>query len=326
MNLGEIIMPKRNPKHNNLKSQRLRMITTPSALRGNENTLRFRPVSEFAIGSGLIAKKLQPLHRMYPEKQLRINLLEERIKMGTATKSDLVELDLIYQREEMLSLHKRTLDLMEDRFPNSGELRFLYGIQHFFGKKDELALRNFAKAQELGYLNGQLCNSVGAIYNRRGDLSTAESWFQRAIKIEPTLEVPYFNLAAIQSIKGDLAGAERWMLKSMSLNPCYDRPYAGLAQVITFPNLMATRVHLARIAIALEPLNPDAIRLSAQLLLTETTLEGLLNMPLDKVAQVKAHLKELWAEFATPGKDIGEFFASREAFYGNLISYAQSLP
>ncbi len=301
------------------------LVNTPTFHR-NENTLpRLRNEGEVYNDDRVVVNQYQLTYRMDPDTRQKVEHLERSIANGTAQASDYVELDLFYQIREFRPEHQRIKGLMKTHFPNSGELFFLHGIEHFFGKKNKAAIKDFNRVQDADFKSGLMFNSYGAIHQRQGDTLTAEMWFRRAIDLESTYEVPYYNLAAIHLARGELVEAEKLLLKSLSLNPCYDRPYSGLAKVITLPNLLSTRVQLARIALVLEPFNSDAASLVGDLHIKMKLFEKLASLPFDKISKIKNKLKVIKNEFAPPGTSMEDFFAGREKMYRVYIRYAQSL-
>lgn len=67
--------------------------------------------------------------------------------------------------------------------------------------------------------DAELLNSLGSIYARRGDYSNAESFFNKAITIDPSSGGAYYNLGLVHSKQCRGAAAIEDFLKAIEINP-----------------------------------------------------------------------------------------------------------
>lgn len=93
------------------------------------------------------------------------------------------------------------------------------------------ALAAYRAAAETDPRFAPAANNVGSYCLRKGDLATARSWLEEAVRRDPWLPEAQFNLASVLYRLGDLAGAEEHYAATVTADPRFKEAWNGLGAV-----------------------------------------------------------------------------------------------
>jgi tetratricopeptide (TPR) repeat protein len=97
--------------------------------------------------------------------------------------------------------------------------------------RGEEALEAYRAAAETNPRFAPAANNVGSYCLRHGDLATARSWLEEAIRRDPWLPEAQFNLASTLYRLGDMAGAEEHYTATVTADPRFKEAWNGLGAV-----------------------------------------------------------------------------------------------
>jgi protein O-GlcNAc transferase len=95
--------------------------------------------------------------------------------------------------------------------------------------------------------------NTGASLQREGKLDEAILWYQKAIKLNPNVDVPYNNLGNIFQDKGQLDEAIACYQNALDLNPNFTGAYYNLGDALQDKGQLDEAIALYQRAIALDP-------------------------------------------------------------------------
>lgn len=75
------------------------------------------------------------------------------------------------------------------------------------------------------------CKTLGTIWQTKGDLAQAHSWYQKAITLNPTFAEAYANLGHLATQQQDWQSAIAYFQKAITLKPDYAAAYQRLSKV-----------------------------------------------------------------------------------------------
>ncbi|MCR8745858.1 tetratricopeptide repeat protein [Romboutsia lituseburensis] len=91
---------------------------------------------------------------------------------------------------------------------------FLEDIRQNTWKKKLIHLSGAVYSKDI---EAMTLNNLGSAYLELGNLKSAETCFQQAIKLDLLYPIPYFNLSLVECIKGNIELAEIFYQKSVEL-------------------------------------------------------------------------------------------------------------
>lgn len=166
---------------------------------------------EYELAKNLLAESL----KLNPENRKALELLrdcfEAKNEFANALK---INLSLEAQREDAM-LMKKTGDLAsklgQDKLAQTSYLR---AIQRFETGEPELfeALKN-----------------VGNLFLRAGDIESAQEYYHRAFRIQPSSETLLVNLGTLEIQRGEFAAAIQRFHSAIAIQPNSSKAYVGIA-------------------------------------------------------------------------------------------------
>jgi tetratricopeptide (TPR) repeat protein len=89
--------------------------------------------------------------------------------------------------------------------------------EHFFKlKAGGAAIKHYKRVVALEPGRVHEYNKLGFLYYQKGDLTTAEKYFQKAIKAKPTVVASYINIAAVLMARNKIEAAKAFCRKGLS--------------------------------------------------------------------------------------------------------------
>jgi len=110
-------------------------------------------------------------------------------------------------------------------------------------------------------LNARLHNELGSVLAQQGKIPEAKKSYREAIRLDPDLAEPRFNLARIT--EGD--EAETLLRRAISLRPDYAAPKVELAKRLTAANRLQEASTQIRAALEQAPDDPETIFVAARI-------------------------------------------------------------
>jgi tetratricopeptide (TPR) repeat protein len=187
------------------------------------------------------------LEELYLSHDIPIELGEPLEFNPNGSLSDLVSLDLFYQKHKKTDKHLRVFSAIKKRFPDSGAVPFLFGMVQYYNHSNERALEHFEKARELRYTHAEMENAMGIISIERGDFLGAEPYFYKAISLDSTCAEAYYNIAMIKGLFRNLLEAEKYLLKAIECNRTEGLYYLSLAKVMIDPEVQKYRRSISQV-------------------------------------------------------------------------------